>query len=302
MDVSQSFNKKGKSTVNPTETFAKKNINDKRNNHCHLYNHKNIRDTVEEMFEGNQDVSPFDDVAYTYSDSIHGTRKKRIKPEHYKFNPTPGAKAQIHLAKILSKHNCDFGLFDRITSWAKFYGNKPNFIWDGIDWMSRKTLISYLEQNLKMKHLQPIEVDVFLDLSNTTISVPTFNYTSMVMSMLHDENLMQRKNIIPDFNIIKGTSTTESTKYSDIHTGSLYGKAMSRYIEGPNDMPLPLYVFIDETHPDLHGALKMAPVMITFAFFHKRRVIHQSFGDHWVSFLILTLESLNQAPTYPSRN
>ncbi len=61
MDVSQSFNKKAKSTVNPTETFAKKNINDKRNNHCHLYNHKNIRDTVEEMFEGNQDVSPFDD-------------------------------------------------------------------------------------------------------------------------------------------------------------------------------------------------------------------------------------------------
>ncbi len=133
--------------------------------------------------------------------------------------------------------------------------------------MSRKTLISYLEQNLKMKHLQPIEVDVFLDLSNTTISVPTFNYSSMVMSMLHDENLMQRKNIIPDFNVIKGTSTTESTKYSDMHTGSLYGKAMSRYIEGPNDMPLPLYVFIDETHTDLHGALKMAPVMITFAFF-----------------------------------
>ena len=262
MDVTQSFNKKAKSNINPTETFSKKNNHNTKNIHPHLYTHKSIRDDAVAM--SNDDTPTCDDFI---SDSPPIVQRKIIEPNYYAFNPTPGAKAQIHLAKILSEHNCDLSLFDRITEWVKFYGNKPDFVWNGINWMSRRTLFSYMENNLRMKHLRPIDVDVFLESSNSKITVPTFDYTGMVTSMLHNPNMMQKKNIISDFNIINGTPTSQTTTYSDMHTGSLYGKAMLRYIVEPNDMPLPIYIFIDETHTDLHGSLKMAPVMFTFAFF-----------------------------------
>ena len=195
-------------------------------------------------------------------------RAPRILPKAVNVNLTPSLKAQIHLANILSSHNADLSLFNDITSWVKIHSEPERGVnWEGSEWMRRDKLLYNMESILQTEGMRPQQKTVHLTSDNTLISVPVFDFTAMALSMLHDNSLMKEDNIIPNFDLHSGTKTASSGNYDDLTSGSLYEKAKLIYARGHDDMPIPIYVFIDETFTDLYGALKVAPVIFTFAFF-----------------------------------
>ena len=201
------------------------------------------------------------------SDDDECMKAPRILPKNIDVNLTPSLKAQIHLANILSSHNVNLSLFNDITSWVKLHSEDGRVDWEGSEWMKRDKLIHHMESILQTEGMRPQEKTVHLKSDNTSISVPVFDFTAMALSMLHDKSLMKEENIIPNYNLHTGTKVSPSENYDDITSGSVYQKAKLIYARGHDDMPIPIYVFIDETFTDLYGALKVAPVIFTFAFF-----------------------------------
>ena len=184
-------------------------------------------------------------------------------------NQTPSLKAEIHLANILSSHNADLSLFNDITSWVKIHSEEDCGVnWEGSERMRHdKELLHNMESILETEGIHPQQKTVHLTSDNKFISVPVFDFTAMALLMLHDNSLMKEENIIPNFDLHSGTKTCPSGNYDVITSGSLYNSAKLIYVRGPEDMPIPIYAFIDETFTDLYGALKVARVIFFFAFF-----------------------------------
>ena len=71
--------------------------------------------------------------------------------------------------------------------------------------------------------MEPVDRDVCLLSSPTFVTVPTFDFKSMVLSLVRDKELMSSNNFIPNFDIFAGKETTIGpATCGDIHTGDMY--------------------------------------------------------------------------------
>ena len=52
-------------------------------------------------------------------------------------------------------------------------------------------------------------------------SVVVFDLRAQVLSILHNNQLMQPKNFAPDYDIFTGKPTSPVTQYGEVHTGEL---------------------------------------------------------------------------------
>ena len=262
--------------------------------HPHLYNHVSLvnghhasMDKIRAEDVSISTCSPSADVSFDGTDqefltctssvassttsSVGDSDQKtsRIHPKSYeKTNVPPATVAQIHLANILQKHKCNLNLFDEVTNWVKHHSTQNNVDWKNSTLHSRKALLTSVEKLVHAEDMKPRDVDVKLCPTGTTISVPVFDFTSMLLSLIHDPHCMKKENVIPNYDLFTGKSTDpqSSMYYGDMHTGSAFQKAYEEYITPNNDeIAVPLYLFIDETHTDLHGALSTAPIIFTVA-------------------------------------
>ena len=251
------------------EQLPKRNPNSNEN-HLHLYNPPTISQQTKDIFEdGGNDCYAVDDELQSRESDNAPVEKERILPKSVSVNVPPSLKAQIHLANILSSHNVDLSLFNDITDWLKHHANSGDIDWSGSHWMKRGPMLNRMEEVLQLQGMRPKNLDVRLSSTGSKLTVPVFDFTSMALSMLHDPTIMQKGNIIPDFDLHTGKKHpyARNDKYDDLTSGSLYEDAYKLYVTGLDDMPIPIYVFIDETFTDLYGSLKVAPVIFTFAFF-----------------------------------
>jgi len=261
--------------------------------HPHLYNHASLGNVhkvfmdkiraednsivlcspcEDESFEGTEgesSSSTYSVACSTSSVDEHENQSSRICPKSYeRTNVPPATVAQIHLANILQKHKCDLNLFDEVTNWVKHHSTENNVDWKNSTLVNRKSLVSSVEKLVHAEDMKPTEVDVKLCPTGTSISVPVFDFTSMLLSIIHDPHCMKKENIIPNYDLFTGKSTDpqSSMYYGDMHTGSAFQKAYKEYITpNNNEIAVPLYLFIDETYTDLHGALSTAPIIFTVA-------------------------------------
>jgi hypothetical protein len=234
-------------------------------NHLHLYNAPTISQRCEVIFQNDNDTSFDPDSDAT----THVYNERRILPNTVETVLPPSLKAQIHLANILSMHNVDLSLFNNITDWVKHHSDDGAFNWKDAEWLRRDTLLKRMEKVLNLEGMRPKDVDVHLSSSGTNITVPVFDFTAMALSVLHDPTIMQKCNIIPEYNLHNGlkTNNARNDTFDDFTSGTLYEGARLMYANGVGEMPIPIYVFIDETFTDVYGSLKVAPVIFTFAFF-----------------------------------
>jgi len=242
--------------------------------HPNLYNHssidnmyeKDIRDVAQfpSCFEDNE-ATTFDPDT-TLDDTQSQSKNRMEVSKSDEVNLPSSTVAQIHLANILGKHKCDMSLFDEVTNWVKHHSFHNDVDWKYGHLMSRKGLVHSIERTLNTEKLKPINTDVLMHSSQTNISVPVFDFKSMLLSLLHDRHCMRRENIINNFDIFSGQPTKQSDVYGDMHTGSLYKKAFEEYVKPDSEeVGVPLYLFIDETQTDLHGSLSTAPIIFTVA-------------------------------------
>ena len=240
--------------------------------HLNLYNHPSI-DTIyqRDVSEVEQFSSCFDHnnetVDRNNSDESQSLSTSRIEVSRSEnINLSSSTIAQIHLANILGKHKCDMALFDEVTNWVKHHSLYNDVDWKYGELMSRKGLLSSIETTMNTTKFKPRNTDVFLKSSGNKISVPVFDFTSMLLSLVHDHHCMRKENVIKDFDIFSGQATKDSDVYGDMHTGELYKKSLKQYVKPDSDeVGVPLYLFIDETQTDLHGSLSTAPIIFTVA-------------------------------------
>jgi hypothetical protein len=83
---------------------------------------------------------------------------------------------------------------------------------------------------------------------------------------------MQTENFADQYDIFTGKATGPNLHYGEIHTGDSWEPARKHFCgdDHPNNMPVGLIVFGDESHFDSKGTLKTMPLMFTLSLFNQR--------------------------------
>ena len=117
--------------------------------------------------------------------------------------------------------------------------------------------------------MKPKHVDVELT-NGTMATVSVFDIEAMILSLLHDENLMSPENLAPGYDLHTGKATAPSTHYGEIHTGDAWEPARKYFCgDYSQNMPIGLVIFGDKSHFDLHGSLATTPICFTLTCFNQ---------------------------------
>ena len=177
-------------------------------------------------------------------------------------------KFQILLNDLLIKHKASILLYDEICQLFQQYISSPNF--DRFaKFKSRRSLITSTQKTLNSNAIQPINGIVRLH-NNTLVIVPIFDTKHMIISLLSDPSVMNKKNFAEVYNVLTGKVDNHpaNNKYGEVHTGDAWLPARDRYCQNKTDMPVGLIVFGDKSHTDLHGALSLTPIIFTLTLFN----------------------------------
>ena len=196
--------------------------------------------------------------------------------------------AQIDLLRMLSRAGCSLSMFDKIIKWVVHYSLKvPNGnIWTDYKIETRKKFIKTLQKTFDTGKHSPTLKELTFDYDGRSATIPTFSFTTEVMSLLHDPSVMTETNIIRGYDIFTGkcgswfwnescssdpnsypTPVDPHRKIGDIHTSLLFQQSVKRYCTQPHHMPVPLVFFYDKANLDRKGGLAVAPLIFTIGFF-----------------------------------
>jgi hypothetical protein len=177
-------------------------------------------------------------------------------------------KFQILLNDLLIKHKASLLQYDEICQLFEHYISTPNF--DRFSkFKSRMSLLTSTQKTLNSKALCPINGTVRLH-DNSLVTVPIFYTKHMIISLLSDPSVMNKKNFAEGYDVFTGKDHNHpaNNKYGEVHTGDAWLPARDRYCQNKTDMPVGLIVFGDKSHTDLHGALSLTPIIFTQTLFY----------------------------------
>jgi hypothetical protein len=99
---------------------------------------------------------------------------------------------------------------------------------------------------------------------NSLVTVPVFDTKHIIISLLSDPSVMNKKNFAEGYNVLTGEVDNHraNNKYGEVHTGDAWLPARDRYCQNKTDLPVGIIVFGDKSHTDLHGALSLTPIII----------------------------------------
>jgi hypothetical protein len=108
-------------------------------------------------------------------------------------------KFQVLLNDLLIKHKTGLLLYDEICHLFKEYISSPNF--DRFaKFKSRRSLLTSTQKTFNSKALLLINGTVRLP-NNTLVTVPVFDKTHMIISLLTDPSVMNEKNFAEGYNV-----------------------------------------------------------------------------------------------------
>ena len=134
------------------------------------------------------------------------------------------ARFQLDLAEIINKHRGDLSEYDDIISLIKNYSNNRSLNFSSDNLVNRKRFVRNLEETMSCTTMKPKHVDVELT-NGTMATVSVFDIEAMILSLLHDENLMSPENLAPGYDLHTGKRTAPNTHHGEIHTGDAWEPA-----------------------------------------------------------------------------
>jgi hypothetical protein len=152
-------------------------------------------------------------------------------------------KFQILLNDLLIKQKTSLLLYDEICHLFKQYISSPNF--DRFaKFKSRRSLLTSTQKTLNSKALQPNNGTVRLH-NNSLVTVPVFDTKYMIVSLLSNPSIMNKKNFVEGYNVLTGEIDNHpaNNKYGEVHTGDAWLPARDRPCQNKTDMPVGLIVF-----------------------------------------------------------
>jgi hypothetical protein len=123
---------------------------------------------------------------------------------------------QILLNDLLMKHKASLLLYDEICQLFQQYISSTNF--DGFSrFKSRRSLVTSTQKTLNSKALQPINGSVRLH-NNSLVTVPVFDTKHMIISLLSDSSVMNKKNFAEGYTVLTGEVDNHpaNNKYGEV--------------------------------------------------------------------------------------
>ena len=177
----------------------------------------------------------------------------------------------VKLLDLLTNNNAPLYLFNEIMQWARTsaIANKFDFQLASIP---RERLVKTLIKNNGLHGLLPKVINFTLPKAGVNVRVTTHNILFSIQSLLNDKELMMKENLIFDDNPLEDPCqrSTRTQSYKDINDGTCYLDAYNYYCKNKTtDVLCPLIFFVDKTHADFRGNIKLEPVMMTLGIFNK---------------------------------
>jgi hypothetical protein len=111
-------------------------------------------------------------------------------------------KFQVLLNDLLIKHKASLLLYDEICHLFKQYISAPNFD-RFVKFKSRRSLLTSSQKTFNSKALQPINGTVRLH-NTSLVTDPVFDTKHMIISLLTDPSVMNKKNFAERYNVLTG--------------------------------------------------------------------------------------------------
>lgn len=129
-----------------------------------------------------------------------------------------------------------------------------------------KSLLSNMEKRSgnDLSLTRPKQKLVYLPATQTHCQMTIFNFQQQLMSLLTNERLMAAQNLI----IGPPSNEEQHQYYGEINTSDWYNKTKEELCKEPNDLLVPIILFIDETTIDNAGGLHLEPVKFTLGIFN----------------------------------
>jgi hypothetical protein len=217
--------------------------------------------SIEEDFLPNYTPRPFPDELIPFSENKY-LKKSKASAEYI---------AQLQISQLFNRNKASIKmhneLIDIINTYIDTLHSPP-----ARKLLHRKQFLEKMEKKFDTSDLKPTYGSVRLT-NNSLVTVPVFDMKAMILSILHDEQLMREENFARGLNIFTGHTDPDcdvNKLYGEIHTGDRWVRAVERFGGSEKKyMPLGLVVFGDKSHTDQHGTLSLTPVTFTLTFFNR---------------------------------
>ena len=279
-------------STNPTSSFVAGNNDNDLQTPPHESNtttkSSNIVDKSIDNFHGDQPLSSSsygrdrDYIPLKILDDFTEIQKK-ISNSNNNLVLTHQEVAAVRLLKLMIDGNIAASRYSDIVNWysetfLSFMDVSNNFVSTSCDIPSKKqSVVKLCFQKIfhgsRKYTIRPIHS--ILQLPSKTFSrISSFDFNSMVLSMLTDTELTQPSNMLieePQYLDPKTILSIDPDHryYGDIHTGSWFLAAHSKLCHQPTDILCPIILFIDGTPIDSYGNLKLESVMFTLGIFNR---------------------------------
>jgi hypothetical protein len=131
-------------------------------------------------------------------------------------------KFQILLNDLLINHKASLPLYDEMCHLFEQCISSPNF--DRFaKFKSRRSLLTSTQETLNSKALQPIHGTARLHY-NSLVTVPVFDTKHMIISLVTDPSVMNKKNFAEEYNVLTDEVDNHpaNNKYGEVHTGDAW--------------------------------------------------------------------------------
>ena len=171
--------------------------------------------------------------------------------------------ASVELLYLLKQANCSLGVYDSVLKWVKSHNPDDLAGMSGRESMTKKLIKRY-----NYDHLRPIDVKCYLPGAGTTVTLTTHDFIACLHSLLTNEELMKRDNLL--FDPANPTAKPQhGEELGDINTGSAYVDGWAKYCtDDGRDVMIPIIFFIDGTYVDSLGKHTLEPVCFTLGCFN----------------------------------
>ena len=188
--------------------------------------------------------------------------------------PTNKYVCELKLLSYVSKHHLPLYAYNELMillhdinstyqhSFLYDQDNKPTHC-------TRDKLITYTAERHCLENYIPKLVPMKLS-SDIPHDVVQYDFMELLWSLLSDDRLMTDENLeFPDNTDPTKAPLDEYDILDQIHTGSWYKEAYDQLCTNPTDVLLPIVGFIDQTHCDKSGKLKLEPIKLTLGIFNR---------------------------------
>ena len=188
-------------------------------------------------------------------------------------------KVHVKLLHLLEKAEAPDYLFKDIIDWA-IQAQSLNYDFAQL-YSSRNAVLHDLQQHFNMHNLRPSITELKLESVHELVPIVTFDFYTMLTSLLTDNNLMRQENLVMNnvkemdgnlniTSLFAPYEAPEDGMLDEVLSGRWY-KEFIASLTSPNDFGCPLIFYIDKTFIDpIKSRFNLEPFNFTLAIFNRK--------------------------------